>query len=234
MFVMPHAWDEESAQRFQATGFAALSTTSGGVAEALGFADHQCAPVDAMIEAAGRIVRSVSIPVTVDLEGGYGLSADEIAKRLVEIGAVGLNLEDTSYQPGPRLVPAEQHAEWLASVKSAGRSRGVDLFLNARVDVFLRGEGDFADQVAEGVRRARLYRAAGADCVYPILLSDVDAIRQIVVAAGVVNITARLNGPPSLEAVAAAGVRRVTYATGLYRDIMGYLDRVSLGVPPLT
>ncbi|MCC6236032.1 MAG: isocitrate lyase/phosphoenolpyruvate mutase family protein [Dehalococcoidia bacterium] len=226
MLTMANAWDAASAQRFEAAGFPAIATTSGGVALALGYADHEQAPVDEMLAAAARIVRAVALPVTVDLEAGYGLGPEEIARCLVDIGAVGLNLEDTDHRRNA-LVPAEAQAERLAAVKGTARSLGVDLFLNARVDVFIRREGDLEAQVAEGARRGRLYREAGADCVYPIMLGEPSAIRAMVNACGVVNVTVRRGGPLSLDAAAAAGARRVTYATSLFRDTMNALDLIA-------
>lgn len=224
MLVMANAWDAASAQRFEAAGFPAIATTSGGVALSLGYGDHEQAPVDEMLNAAARIARAVALPVTVDLEAGYGLAPDEIAQRVIEAGAVGLNLEDSDHHGDLGMVPAEQQAERLAAVKAAARALGVDLYLNARVDVFIRREGDLEAQIAEGTRRGRIYREAGADCVYPIILSDPDAIRAMVDACEVVNVTVRRGGPLSLEIAAGAGARRVTYATSLFRDAMSALD----------
>jgi len=226
MLVMANAWDAASAQRFEAAGFSAIATSSGGLAQALGYADHEQAPVEEMLASAARIVRSVSLPVTVDFESGYGLPPAEIARRLVEIGAVGLNLEDTDHEAGV-LRPAEAQAERLAAVRAEARRLGAELFLNARVDVFLRREGELDTQVAEGTRRARLYREAGADCVYPLGLVDPDAIRAIVQAAGVVNVMLRRDGPLSIQTARAAGARRATYATSLFRDMMTVLNAIA-------
>jgi len=233
MLVMPNAWDAASARRFEAAGFPALATTSGGVALALGYEDHEAAPVDEMLASAARIIRAVSLPVTVDFEAGYGLAPAEIAARLIEVGAVGLNLEDTDHGSGT-LRPAEAQAEQLAAVKAAARGLGVDLFLNARVDVFIRREGDLDEQVAEGTRRARLYHEAGADCIYPIALADSDAIRATVAASGVVNVTLRRGGPLSIETARAAGARRATYATSLFRDTMTALDAIAAEIRATT
>ena len=227
MLVMANAWDAASARCFEAAGFPAIATTSGGVAQAVGYADHEDAPVEEMIAAAARIIRSVAVPVTVDFEAGYGLPPAEIARRLIAIGAVGLNLEDTDHHGESRLFPAEAQAERLAAVKAAARAEGVDLFLNARVDVFIRREGDLEAQLAEGTRRARLYRQAGADCIYPIILSDPAAIRAMVNAAGVVNVTVQRGGRLSLQTAAEAGARRVTYATSIFREMQTALNAVA-------
>lgn len=229
MLVMANAWDAASARRFEAAGFPAIATTSGGVASALGYDDHEQAPAEEMLAAAGRIIRAVSLPVTVDFESGYGMSAAEIARGLVGIGAVGLNLEDTDHQTG-MLRSAEAQAERLAGVKMEAQRLGIDLFLNARVDVFIRREGDLEAQVAEGTRRAQIYREAGADCIYPIALSNSDAIRAMVGACKVVNVTLRRGGPLSIETARAAGAQRATYATSLFRDTMAALDAIAVEI----
>src|SRR5262245_52539744 len=97
LLVLPNAWDAASARVFEAAGFPAIATTSGGVARALGFEDHELAPVAEMLAAARRIVNAVSIPVTIDFEAGYQLPPAEIAVRLIEAGAAGMNLEDSDH-----------------------------------------------------------------------------------------------------------------------------------------
>lgn len=221
--VLPNAWDAASAKRVEAAGFAAIATTSGGVAQALGFEDHEGAPMEEMAAATARLARVVSIPVTVDFEGGYGLSPQQTAERVIAIGASGLNYEDTDHR-GSGVIDADVQAERLAQLKAAAEHLGVPLVINARVDVFVQRLGTPEEQLAEGLRRARLYREAGADCVYPILLSDPEAIREIVAAAEVVNINVRRGGPIGLDAARELGVRRVSYATSLFRDTMTWLE----------
>ncbi len=224
LLVLPNAWDAPSAKIFEAAGFAAIATTSGGVSAALGFQDHEQAPVDEMAAAAGRIAGAVSVPVSVDFEAGYQLGPSDIVERLLAMGAAGMNLEDSDHHGDAVLVEAERQAERLAAVKAAARAAGVDLFLNARVDVFLHKLGSPEEQLAEGLRRARLYQQAGADCIYPIMLTDEEMISALVAAVGPINVNLRRGGPLSLERVAALGVRRVTYASSLYRETMSWLD----------
>ncbi len=226
LLVLPNAWDAASARRFQAAGFPAIATSSGAVAQTLGYGDHEQAPVEEMLAAAARIVRAVSVPVTVDFEAGYGLSPSEIARRLIEIGAVGLNLEDTDHRAGV-LVPPEAQAERLGAVKAAARRLGTDLFLNARVDVFVRSEGDSATRVGDALRRGRLYREAGADCVYPIALADHEVVRVLVAALEVVNVLLGPAGSLTLDAARAAGARRGTFGTRPFRDTMAALDAIA-------
>ena len=230
MLVLTNAWDAASARVLEAAGFPAIATTSGGVANALGYEDHQGAPMGEMLAAAARITRAVSIPVTVDFEAGYGMAPQEIVQRLIEAGAAGFNFEDSDHDAGSGLVDADAQAERIAALKTASGSAGVDLVLNARVDVFVQRRGSFEEQVAEGLRRARLYKDAGADCVYPILLSDETAIAAFVEAVGPINLNVRPGGPLSLQRAAELGVRRVSYATSLYRAAMASLESLATSI----
>jgi 2-methylisocitrate lyase-like PEP mutase family enzyme len=158
--------------------------------------------------AIGRIARAVDVPVTADIEDGYGLTADELAGALLEAGAVGCNLEDTDHRAGG-LVPLERQVERIAAVKDAARSRGVDLVLNARVDAFLLDLG--AD---EALRRAPRYREAGADCVYPITIPEAALPAFLAAAPGPVNVLAEL-AAPGFARLAALGVARVSFGSRL-------------------
>jgi 2-methylisocitrate lyase-like PEP mutase family enzyme len=207
LLVLPNAWDAASARAFAALGYPALATTSGGVADALGFADGEKTPPAEMLAAVGRIVRAVEVPVTADLEAGYGLAASELVAGVREAGAAGLNLEDTDPRSRTLVDPGAQ-AERLGAVRDAGP----ELVLNARVDVFVRGAS-----FEEGVARARAYLAAGADCVYPIGLEDLDAIGAFVAAVQrPVNVHVRPDWMP-LGALAELRVRRVSFGTSLGR-----------------
>jgi 2-methylisocitrate lyase-like PEP mutase family enzyme len=214
--VLPNAWDPPSARRLAATGAAALATTSVGVAEALGYEDGEVTPAEEMLAAVGRIAAAVELPVTADLEAGYGLSPDELVAGLLDAGAVGLNQEDTDHTTG-RLADPDAHAERLAAIKDAGRSAGVDVVLNARVDSFLRAAPD-ADPEAvldDAVARGRRYAEAGADCVYPFAARGRAAIRRLVDEVGApVNIVAVPTGLTRRE-LAELGVARVSFGGGL-------------------
>jgi 2-methylisocitrate lyase-like PEP mutase family enzyme len=227
MLVLPNAWDAASARAIEAAGFPTIATTSAGVALAMGYEDHQQAPLSEMLAAAARITRAVTVPVTVDFEAGYGLSPREIVERLVEAGAVGLNFEDTDHQAGSGLVDADAQSDKIAALIDAGRAIGVPLVLNARVDVFIHRQGTFEEQVEEGLRRARLYKQAGADCIYPIILGDSAAISRFVDAVGPVNVNLRPGGQLTLQAVAALGVRRVSYAASIFRATMTSLEQLA-------
>lgn len=166
--VLPNAWDAASARAVVAAGFQVVATTSGGVAESLGWADGEKTPPEEMLAAVARIAGAVDVPVTADLEAGYGLSPRELIERLVSTGAVGCNLEDIDHTREGALVATEVQAERLAEVKEAARGTGVDIVLNARIDVFLARVGEVDERVDLALERAHRYVEAGADCVYPI------------------------------------------------------------------
>jgi 2-methylisocitrate lyase-like PEP mutase family enzyme len=209
--VLPNAWDAASAQAVVAAGFPVVATTSAGVAEALGYEDHEGAPREEMLAATARIARVVEVPLTVDAEAGYGLEPGELAAALENAGAAGCNLEDTDHAAG-RLRDASEQARRLRDLRDAAP----ELVINARIDVFLRGEGG----VSEALERADGYFDAGVDCVYPIGLADREALRTFVSqAGGPVNVLARAEAP-SLRELAELGVARVSYGSLLHRRTM--------------
>lgn len=217
--VLPNVWDAASARLVVEAGFEAVATTSAGVAHSLGYEDHHQAPPDEMFAALARIVRAVDVPVTADLEGGYGLDTEDIAIKLLATGAVGCNLEDTDHG-GSGMFDVERHAEWLADVKLAAGARGVDIVLNARTDAFILQQGTPEQQLAESIRRGRMYLSAGADCVYPILATGEEAIATLVrEIEGPVNVLAHPQAPP-LEKLVQLGVARISLGPQLHRWAM--------------
>jgi 2-methylisocitrate lyase-like PEP mutase family enzyme len=212
--LLVNAWDPPSARRLGHDGYPAIATTSAGVAEALGYEDGNMTPPDEMLGAVARIAAAVDVPVTADLEAGYGLEPGELVTGLLGAGAVGLNFEDTDHETGT-LTDAEGQAERLAAIKQAGRDAGVDVVLNARVDVFLRG-----GEVDEAIRRGQLYAKAGADCVYPIGVRGRDPIRRLVEEVGApINILA-VPGGLTLDELRELGVARVSFGSGLMHIAM--------------
>jgi 2-methylisocitrate lyase-like PEP mutase family enzyme len=226
--LLPNVWDVATARAVVAAGFPVVATTSGGVAATLGYEDQEGAPADEMLAAAARIVRGVDVPVTVDAEAGYGMPPAELAAALRTTGVAGCNLEDTDHagDTAGRLRDPGRHADWLRAVRQAASAVGYPLVINARVDVFLgpflagAGPGTQEALVPEAVRRANAYLEAGADCVYPILLWEADALRRFISEVnGPVNV-ARLPQGPSLTELAEAGVARVSWGTFLHLDAM--------------
>jgi 2-methylisocitrate lyase-like PEP mutase family enzyme len=215
--VLPNVWDPASAREFAAAGFGALATSSAAVAATLGYSDGQT-PGEEMLAAVGRIARSVDVPVTADFEHGYDLPPAELASRLIGAGLAGCNLEDSS--PVSRaLAESARQADFLAAVRAAA---GPELVINARIDVFIRPgpAGASADwAVAEAIRRAGAYLAAGADCVYPILAPPDSLKRLVAEIAGPVNAMHHPGGP-ALAELAAAGIARISFGGGLHRAAM--------------
>ncbi len=224
--VLPNAWDVPSARAVARAGFPAVATTSAGVANALGYEDHEQAPMAEMFAAAARIARSVDVPVTCDAEAGYGLPADELVEALVNAGVAGCNLEDTDHASGGLANPDRQ-AERLAGIRRAATSAGHPLVINARVDVFLaRNEGSHDERMKDGLARARAYLEAGADCVYPILLADEAAIGEFVTAVDApVNIL-RLPNTPTTSRLAELGVARVSYGSRVQTQLFEELAKI--------
>ncbi|MFG1755844.1 isocitrate lyase/PEP mutase family protein [Streptosporangium sandarakinum] len=223
--VLPNVWDAASARIVAAAGFPAVATGSAAVAPVLGYDDGETAPAAEMLAATARIVRAVAVPVTADLERGYGLAPAELVERLAATGAAGCNLEDSDPRTGEMIDAAEQ-AVFLAAVRSAASAAGVDLVINARVDVYHHGSGSPAERLAEAVRRGREYLAAGADCVYPISVSepaDIGALAEGI--GGPINIMFR-PGTPSLAELAGLGVARVSFGPGLHRAAQEHTARL--------
>ena len=224
--LLPNAWDVATARAVEAAGFPVVATTSGGVAPTLGYEDHESAPADEMFAAAARIAGAVEVPVTVDAEAGYGLEPADLVAALRSMGAAGCNLEDSDHAAGGLRDP-DQHAEWLGAVRHAASEDGYPLVINARIDVFVgpflagAGPGSQKELVPEALRRANAYLEAGADCVFPIILWEADALRQFTSeVGGPVNVL-RLPQAPSLADLAELGVARVSWGVLLYREAMG-------------
>jgi 2-methylisocitrate lyase-like PEP mutase family enzyme len=219
MLVLPNAWDAASAHVVEDAGFAAVATASAAISAMLGHPDGEGAPREEMFAANARIARAVSVPVSMDAEAGYGMAPGELVDRLLEIGVVGCNLEDSDHVVGG-LRDAEAQASWLAGVRAAARAAGVPLVVNARVDVFFpTSPVPAGERVAEAIRRGRLYREAGADCVYPIGVGDPDVLAQLI--AGIEGpLNGNSNPQLTLPVLRDMGVARVSYGPRFYRTAL--------------
>jgi 2-methylisocitrate lyase-like PEP mutase family enzyme len=222
MLVLPNVWDAASATTVADAGFPVVATASAAISAMLGHPDGEGAPWQEMFAAAGRIARTVSVPVTVDAEAGYGMQPRELVDRLLDIGAVGCNLEDTDHRAGG-LVEAGAHAQWLAGVRAAADDAGVPIVINARVDTFLPASGiPGPDRITEAIRRGRLYRDAGADCVYPIGVRHKGDIATLVTELpGPVN--GNTGEHMDLATLRELGVARVSYGPRFYRAAIANL-----------
>ncbi len=208
--VLPGPWDAASARVFADAGFPALATPSAGVAASLGHEDGHT-PADEMFAAVTRIVRSVSVPVSADIEAGYGLAPKELVARLLDTGAIGCNLEDSDSVTGALKDP-RPHADWLAEVRAAA---GGALFINARMDTFLQGVAD----PDEAIGRIRLYEEAGADCVYPLGVPPEHLPLLRAETALPINVSP-LPGGPALAELGRLGATRITFGPQLQQEAM--------------
>ncbi|MGE5624487.1 MAG: isocitrate lyase/PEP mutase family protein [Bacillota bacterium] len=208
--VLPNAWDAASARLMEQAGAKAIATTSAGVSWSHGCLDGQKLSRDEMLAAIGRIVRRVNVPVTADIEGGYGNGSPrdvaETVRAAAELGVAGINLEDSPGHGGQTLLDPKEQAERIAAARSAGGK----LVINARIDVYMFEVGAPGTRLAETCRRAAAYRAAGADCVFVPGVIDWDSIAALVSGVGgPLNIMA-MPGAPSVAELGALGVTRVS------------------------
>ncbi|MBB4699207.1 isocitrate lyase/PEP mutase family protein [Sphaerisporangium siamense] len=216
--VLPNIWDAASARTVAAAGFPAVATSSAAVAAVLGYEDGEATPAAEALAQVARVAAAVPLPVTADMERGYGFAPAEFAERIAAAGVAGVNLEDSDPRTGAMVEVAEQ-IRFLAAVRAAGTG----LVINARVDSFVHGTGTPEERLADAVARGRAYLEAGADCVYPILVSDTETIRALVTGVGgPVNILYR-PGVPSIAELASLGVARVSFGGGLHAAAQAHL-----------
>lgn len=227
VLLLPNVWDAMSAMLFVGAGFDALATTSGGVAWALGYPDGEKAPWSEIVAATARIVRSVQVPVTADIETGYGTTPAEVGARVAEIistGVVGINLEDGLHGP---MRTIDDAAARLRAAREAARQEGVPIVLNARCDIFHVQHGEESTRFASTVERCKAYLSAGADCVYPFGLRDPETIAAFVKAINApVNITGRA-GMPNAAALERIGVARITIASAPTLVVMTAIQKLA-------
>ena len=228
MLVLPNAWDAGSARIFVEAGFKALATTSAGIAFSLGLPDGERISRDEMLAAVSRITRRMSVPITADMEAGYGLephACAETARRVIDAGAVGMNLEDRV--EGKQLIEFSIAVERVRAARKAADAAGVPMVLNARTDAFEAPELPRDRRLGEAVRRGNAFQEAGADSVFVPFVGDRDTIEQLVhQIRAPVNILGTPNAP-TLKELAALGVRRVTFGSAPMRATLGLVRRMA-------
>ena len=220
--VLVNAWDVASARRVAAAGGQVIGTTSAAIAASFGLPDDRSTPLEAVFAAIERIAGAVEVPVTADLLDGYGLDADELVARLLAAGAVGCNLEDSDHVSGGQLGP-DVLAGRIAAVRAAGRRVGVEVVVNARIDTYLHRDQTTA-ATEDVLARARRYLDAGADCVYPLRLTDPDTVAHLVDRLDA-PVNANVGGGSTVAALAAAGASRISVGPGAFHTALAALDR---------
>jgi len=234
ILLLPNVWDVASARIIEAAGFPAIATSSAGVAFSLGYPDGQKIPKEEMFAAIARIAKAVKVPVTADVESGYGDSPESAAdttRAVIAAGAVGMNLEDASEDASDDaakpLVDLALQLEKIKAIREAASALGVPLVLNARTDVFLLQSGEPAGLYDEALRRLSAFRDAGADCVFVPGVRDAAIIGRFVSDLQCpVNILAGPGSPPLAE-LRALGVARVSLGSSPMRASLGVLRRIA-------
>jgi len=230
ILLLPNSWDPMSARIFEAAGFPAAATTSGGLAWALGYQDGEKTPWPEVVAATRRIAEAVRVPLTADIETGYGETPDELSRSITDIigaGAVGVNLEDGMPNPKEPVRTIEDAAARIRAARAAASAAGVPIVINARIDLYLKHVGDEATRFTETLRRAEAYLAAGADCIFVFAVADLDLIKKLTAAIKApVNVVGRAGGP-GLKALEAAGVARVSIASGASMVVMSTIQRIA-------
>jgi 2-methylisocitrate lyase-like PEP mutase family enzyme len=177
--VLPTVWDAWSARLAVDSGFAALTIGSHPLADSIGKADEEGMTFDDVVTRVKQITAAVDVPVSVDIESGYGESPTRLIAGLLDAGAVGLNIEDTVHSEGGRLRSSSEHAELIGALRKTADATGVHVVINARTDLFLRQDGDESDRVDRAIARLKEAAAAGADALYPVGRHDPDTLRRL-------------------------------------------------------
>jgi 2-methylisocitrate lyase-like PEP mutase family enzyme len=230
ILALPNAWDVVSARILEEVGHPAIATSSAAVAFSLGYPDGQRISRGEMLDAVARITRAVRVPVTADLESGYGKTPEEIAdftKAVVASGAVGLNFEDVTGDDESTHVELGLQVKNIRAIRQTAAAMGVPIVINARTDIYLMPIGPEATRFERTVERLRAYREAGADCLFVPGLCDREIIAKLVKAHDApLNILAS-QGSPSLDELEKIGVARVSAGSSAMRAAMGAFQRVA-------
>jgi 2-methylisocitrate lyase-like PEP mutase family enzyme len=229
MLILPNGWDVPSARVFEDAGFPAIATSSAGMLVSLGYPDGEVIGRDEFVSAVGRIARVLSVPLSADVVAGFGKTTKEVlvtVKAILKTGAVGINIEDFAHAT-KKLYPIERQIENVKAIRKLGETEGIPLVINARTDALRFAEGDEGARFKEAVRRATAYRDAGADCVYPMGLTDAASIASFVRALDFpINVMVRKGLPPISE-LQRLGVARVSFGPSPSYAAMGLLRRAA-------
>lgn len=229
ILVLPNAWDVASARILEELGYPAIATTSAGVAFSLGYPDGQRVSRDQMLEVVARIAHAVRVPVTADMESGYGTTVKdmtETARALIAAGGIGLNLEDVTSDDESSHVELKLQVEKIGAIREISASLGVPLILNARTDIYLMPIGPAETRFDRTVERLRAYRKAGADCLFAPGVQDRETIAKLVRALEApLNILLTPPCPP-LRELEKMGVARASTGSAAMRATLGLVRRI--------
>ncbi len=230
ILLLPNAWDVASARIFEEAGFPAIGTSSAGIAFSLGYPDGQKISRKEMLAVVRRIAAAVDVPVTADVEAGYGSTPEEVAEtaqEVIDAGAVGINLEDGDEAKPDSLTDLNLQKEIILAVLGAAAAVRVPLVLNARTDIFLYGNGPAETRLARTLERLNAYRAGGAQSLFAPGVKDRETIAQLARGvSGPLNILATVGTPPASD-LQQLGVARVSVGSGPMRATLGFLERMA-------
>lgn len=232
ILLLPNAWDVISARLYERDGFPAVGTTSAGIAATLGFPDGQRMSLHDNMQVAGRIASRLSIPLSADIESGYSTTVEGVvaaAASALEAGAVGINLEDSTGDPGRPLFSIAEQVEKIRSLREMAASLSVRLFLNMRTDVYLLPGIDPSDRFKNAVSRGNAYREAGADCIF---VPDAGELKKETIAQMVKEIDAPINviagaHLPPVPVLQEIGVARLSLGPRVMRAMLALLKKIT-------
>jgi 2-methylisocitrate lyase-like PEP mutase family enzyme len=224
--VLPTVWDAWSARLAVDSGFAALTVGSHPVADSIGKADNEGMTFEDLLTRVKQLTAAVDVPLSVDIESGYGESPDRLITGLLDAGAVGLNIEDTVHSEGWRLRSSSEHAELVGALRKAADAAGVHVVINARTDLFIRADGEESDRVDRAIVRLKEAAAAGADSLYPVGRHDPDTLRRLAAELPLpVNVIA-LPDQDDPASFAPLGVGRISFGPFLQRALTGRAEEM--------
>lgn len=228
LFILPNAWDARSAQLFQEKGFSAVATSSAAVAGSLGYEDGEQMPFDDYLFVVRRILAAVSIPLSVDLEMGYGTTVEEIynhIRQLADLGVAGINLEDSVIGSAGRILKdADVFARTIEGLRNKLTAARSGLFLNIRCDTYLLS---VAQKQAETRYRLKHYEAAGADGIFLPCISAVEDIADAVAQTRLLLNVMCVPGLPGFEQLSELGVKRVSMGPFLFNKVYDHIGTLS-------
>jgi len=234
ILVLLNSWDNGSSKLVEACGYKAIATTSMGIAASLGYPDCEVIQLSEMLQVITGIVNAVQVPVTVDIEAGYGNNVDEIiesVKKIVATGIVGINIED-SIELSPVLIDELEFCERIAAIRALSDSLGFHLVINARTDSFYTSSGSTQEKLSESIRRGNKYREAGADCIFVQPVWEKETIRTLVKEINApINILSNpaigAGLPPSVRELQDLGVARLSLGSSLMKATLALIKKVA-------
>ena len=224
--ILPTVWDAWSARLAVDAGFAALTVGSHPLADSIGKADQEGMTFEDVLTRVKQITEAVDVPISVDIESGYGETPTRLITGLLDAGAVGLNIEDTVHGEGGRLRSSSEHAELVGALRKAADAAGVHVVINARTDLFLRGDGDESDRVDRAIARLKEAAAAGADSLYPVGRHDPDTLRRLATELPLPINAIALPDQDDPASFGPLGVGRISFGPFLQRALSGQAEEM--------